>query len=121
MIDIATLSRIRSASLRSKNSSGRRGPLPRKPTKVPAYSRSIGCGAHMTAFADFPYPLVEAAGENALATWEELKKAGRGAPVVLGDRLEDLLFLCDLKERARQQPIEKIVAAAEAMQFPQDL
>jgi hypothetical protein len=75
----------------------------------------------MTAFADFPYPLVEAAGENALATWEELKKAGRGAPVVLGDRLEDLLFLCDLKERARQQPIEKILAAAEAMQFPQDL
>jgi hypothetical protein len=39
----------------------------------------------MAAFANIPYEIVETNGENALATWEELKKAGRGAPVVLGE------------------------------------
>ena len=39
----------------------------------------------MSTFADFPYEIVETSGENALARWEELKKAGRGSPVVLGE------------------------------------
>ena len=47
----------------------------------------------MSTFADFPYEIVETTGENALATWEELKKAGRGSPVVLGEEeLANLLI-----------------------------
>ncbi|WP_158815012.1 DUF4253 domain-containing protein [Methylocapsa sp. S129] len=75
----------------------------------------------MTAFAHFPYEIVETSGESALATWEELKKAGRGAPVVLGDDLENLLFPFDPTDRARLTPIEDILAAAEAIKFPADL
>jgi hypothetical protein len=76
----------------------------------------------VTAFANVPYEIVEASGENALATWEELKNAGRGAPVVLGeDDLDNLLFPFDPMERARLKPIEEILAAAEAINFPDDL
>jgi hypothetical protein len=76
----------------------------------------------MAAFANIPYEIVETNGENALATWEELKKAGRGAPVVLGeDDLDNLLFPFDPIERARLKPIEEILAAAEAINFPDDL
>ena len=73
----------------------------------------------MTAFANFPYVVVETSGENALATWEELKNAGRGAPVVLGeDELQNLLVPFG---SARLEPVEKILAAAEAIHFPADL
>jgi hypothetical protein len=76
----------------------------------------------MTTFANFPYELVETTGENALATWEELKTAGRGAPVVLGvDNLDILLLPFDSRERARRKPIEEILAAAEAIKYPADL
>lgn len=76
----------------------------------------------MTKFADFPYEIVETSGENALAAWEELKHAGRGAPVVLGENDPDnLLFPFDPKNRARLQPVEEILAAAAAITFPEDL
>lgn len=76
----------------------------------------------MTTFADFPYELVETSGENALVRWEELKNAGRGAPVVLGaDDPDNLLFPFDPVNRARLKPIEDILAAAEAINFPADL
>jgi hypothetical protein len=76
----------------------------------------------MTAFASFPYEIVETNGESALATWEELKNAGRGAPVVLGEEdLGNLLLPFDPTERARLKPIEEILAAAEAINFPDDL
>jgi hypothetical protein len=75
----------------------------------------------MSAFANFPYELVETTGENALATWEELKNAGRGAPVVLGDELENLLFPFDPIHRTRLKPVEAILSAAEAINFPDDL
>ncbi len=45
--------------------------------------------AGMRAFENFPYEIVETNGENAVAVWEELKNAGRGVPVVLGDDLEN--------------------------------
>src|SRR5579872_4522439 len=68
----------------------------------------------MSAFANFPYEVVDTDGENALAKWEELKKAGRGAPVVLGDELENLLESFGPAERRQLQPIEEILAEAKA-------
>ena len=75
----------------------------------------------MTAFANFPYEIVEADGENALAKWEELKNAGRGAPVVLGSDLDNLLGPFASVEWARPKPTEEILAAADAMSFPDGL
>jgi hypothetical protein len=76
----------------------------------------------MPTFANFPYEVVETSAESALATWEELKTAGRGAPVVLGDDdLDNLLFPFDPKEWATLKPIKEILAAAEAIKFPDDL
>jgi hypothetical protein len=75
----------------------------------------------MTAFVNFPFEIVETNGESALALWEELKSAGRGAPVVLGDELENLLFQFDPRERAQLKPIEEILAEAAAISFPDGL
>src|SRR5579872_5702296 len=75
----------------------------------------------MSAFANFPYEVVDTDGENALAKWEELKKAGRGAPVVLGDELENLLESFGPAERRQLQPIEEILAEAKTIRFPDDL
>jgi hypothetical protein len=36
------------------------------------------------ALEHFPFKLVETTGDNALSTWQELKSAGQGFPVVLG-------------------------------------
>jgi hypothetical protein len=74
----------------------------------------------MSEFANFPYEIVETTGGRALATWEELKIAGRGAPVVLGDD-HHLSFPFDPMSREEQQPIGKILAAADAINFPEDL
>ncbi len=76
----------------------------------------------MEAFANFPYEVVETNGESALATWEELKTTGRGAPVVLGeDDLDNLLAPFDPKEWPRMKPIEEILAAAKSIDFPDGL
>jgi hypothetical protein len=76
----------------------------------------------MVEFANFPYEVVETSGENALATWEELRNAGRGVPVVLGeDNLDNLLLPFDPRERARQKSVEEILAAAKAIDFPDGL
>src|SRR5262249_43397693 len=40
--------------------------------------------ARAKALATFPFERVEVTGEEALAAWERLKRAGRGLPVVLG-------------------------------------
>jgi hypothetical protein len=76
----------------------------------------------MATFADFPYEIVEASGENALALWEKLKKAGRGAPVVLGgDHLDNLLLPFDPMNEQRLEPVKEILVAAAALTFPDDL
>jgi hypothetical protein len=76
----------------------------------------------MTSFANFPYEIVETSGENALVLWEKLKKAGRGAPVVVGEEeLHNLLCPFDPEVRAQRQPVEEILAAAKAINFPDDL
>jgi hypothetical protein len=77
---------------------------------------------HAATLANFPYEIVETSGENALALWEELKKAGRGAPVVLGqEELHNLLFPFDPEVSAQRQPVEEILAAAKVVNFPDDL
>jgi len=70
---------------------------------------------------DFPFEVVEASGEHALATWEELKNAGRGTPVVLGSEIENFLPACNPAQRAQLPSVQDIVAAAASINFPNDL
>jgi hypothetical protein len=75
----------------------------------------------MTMFANFPYEIVDTSGESALATWEALKNAGRGAPVVLGSDLENLLAPFDPNGWRPTKSIEEILAAADTISFPDGL
>ena len=76
----------------------------------------------MASFANFPYEIVETNGENALALWEELKSAGRGAPVVLGgEHLDGLLLPFDPTSEWPVEPVEEVLAAAAPLVFPDDL
>jgi|SRR5580704_303092 hypothetical protein len=72
------------------------------------------------ALANFCFEIVEARGEDALATWQELKTAGRGVPVVVGN-LEGVLnpFCPGYYETLK--PVQETLAAANAIRFPQDL
>lgn len=73
------------------------------------------------ARARFPYEIVETTGENALAKWEELKSAGRGVPVIVGDDVDNVLgpFYPDASEPLI--PVSEQLAAADAIRFPEDL
>jgi hypothetical protein len=73
------------------------------------------------ALANFPFEVVETSGEGALATWEELKSAGRGVPVVVGKDVESVLGPFDPEERWPKRPVSEILSAAEAIRFPEDL
>ena len=76
----------------------------------------------MTGLANFPYEVVETTGEEALATWEALKTAGRGAPVVLGeDDLDNLLAPFDSGSQAQEKPIGDLLADADVIDFPDGL
>ena len=70
---------------------------------------------------DFPFEVVETSGEEALATWEHLKKSGRGMPVVLGGNIENYLPACDPVQAARLPPVHQILAEANSINFPDDL
>ena len=70
---------------------------------------------------DFPFEVIETSGEDALANWEELKKAGRGAPVILGDRIECYLPACDPELAARLPHVDDVIAEAGLINFPSDL
>lgn len=72
------------------------------------------------ALAHFPFEIVEVSGESALAKWEELKAAGRGVPVVVGD-IDGLLESFLPAEDAAPTPVREILAAADAIRFPDDL
>jgi Domain of unknown function (DUF4253) len=71
------------------------------------------------ALANFPFEIVETTGENAFAKWEELKAAGRGAPVVVGADVANVLE--PFHPRWRRQSVAEALSAAEAIKFPQDL
>jgi hypothetical protein len=77
----------------------------------------------MAAFTNFPYEIVETSGENALAMWEELKKAGRGAPIVLGNEedVDNLLSPFQQPGLWRVEPVEEILAASEKISCPDSL
>jgi len=64
--------------------------------------------------ADCGFEIVETTGENALAKWEELKSAGRGVPLILGDSANELRMYGD-------EPIGELIAAADAVRLPHDL
>jgi hypothetical protein len=72
------------------------------------------------ALANFSFERVEVRGEDALATWEALKTAGRGVPVVVGN-LESLLNPFGPGYFERLKPVQETIAAANAIRFPQDL
>ena len=73
------------------------------------------------AMADFPFEVVKTSGEVALAAWEDLKKSGRGTPVVLGDKIEDFLPACNPVQAARLPLVRDILAEAKSINFPDDL
>jgi hypothetical protein len=73
------------------------------------------------AMANFPFEVVETNGEDALAKWEELKKAGRGAPVVLGSKIKDYLPVLNPEQTVRLPPVHDILAGAASINFPEDL
>lgn len=72
------------------------------------------------ALAKFPFEIVEVGGDEALAQWQELKTAGRGVPVVIGDIDRVLEFFLPAQD-ATPRPVREILAAADAIRFPDDL
>jgi Domain of unknown function (DUF4253) len=69
---------------------------------------------------NFPFEIVETTGENALAQWEQLKAAGRGVPVVVGD-IDGILEPFAAHPFATRRPVQETLAAANAIRFPEGL
>lgn len=78
-------------------------------------------GWRTKALANFPFEIVETSGENALARWQELKTAGRGVPVVVGEDIEGVLAAFSPGQPATPRPVHETLAAASALRFPEDL
>jgi hypothetical protein len=74
------------------------------------------------ALAAFPFELLETTGEQALATWQQLKTARRGVPVVIGgdDSLTNLLTPFR-PTYPNQRSVAEILAAAETIRHPEGL
>ena len=72
------------------------------------------------ALANFPFEIVETRGEEALVEWQELKTAGRGVPVVVGD-LDGVLEPFSPGYPETLKPVQETLAAASAIRFPQGL
>jgi hypothetical protein len=62
--------------------------------------------------ANLSFEIVETSGDDALVKWEELKTAGRGAPVVVND--------LEILRPFRPIPVSDTLAAAETMSFTED-
>jgi hypothetical protein len=80
------------------------------------------------ALAHFPLKVIETTGDKALATWQELKSAGQGSPVVLGGDDEIHPFKNLLTPFSPHRPnvpplrsVEEILGAAAGISFPDDL
>ena len=75
-----------------------------------------------TARANFPFEVVETTGERAFDTWEQLRTAGRGSPLVLGGDAElDNLMEPFHPSNPRRRSVADILAAAAQIKFPEDL
>jgi hypothetical protein len=83
-----------------------------------------GLGYWKPAMQDFPFELVEISGRDALTTWEQLKREGRGEPVVVGGA-KDVALLSDPFEgrddRDSKAGIDAAIARSNALKFPLDL
>jgi hypothetical protein len=73
------------------------------------------------ALANFPFEIVETTGQRALATWEQLKTAGRGVPVVVGKDVENVLGPFDPEYNDSRRPVSETLAAAATIRFPEGL
>ena len=83
-------------------------------------------GYERQALAKFPFKLIETTGDKALATWQELKAAGQGSPVVLaGDdemgSLGNLLSPFGPDAPDEPAPVDDILRLAAGLEFPADL
>jgi hypothetical protein len=76
------------------------------------------------ALADFPYSRIETTGAEAFAKWQELRQAGRGTPVVLGDDDSIVTMMQSLEPAVAGDPaarsVEQILAVAAKLRFPED-
>jgi hypothetical protein len=74
------------------------------------------------AIAAFPFERVETSGDRALATWQELRTAGRGAPVVLGDD-ESVARLTGSSSAilADNRTVADTLSKAARVRYPEDL
>lgn len=80
------------------------------------------------ALANFPLKLIETAGDKALETWQQLKSAGQGSPVILGVDDDGGSFRNLLEPFGPPWPnmpplrsVEAILTAAAGIKFPEDL
>jgi hypothetical protein len=73
------------------------------------------------ALANFPFEIVETSGENAFAKWQQLKAAGRGAPVVVGTDVGNVLEPFHPQWPAARRSVAECLSAASAIKFPEDL
>lgn len=77
------------------------------------------------ALAAFPFQLIEVPGDQALDKWEQLKTGRNGAPVVLGVERDDSSLGNLLTPFWPGSPplrkVDKILDAARALKFPDDL
>jgi hypothetical protein len=73
------------------------------------------------ALANFPFEIVETNGGNAFAKWRELKDAGRGAPVVFGADVANILEPFHPKRLVPAALTAKAISHAAAIKYPEDL
>jgi hypothetical protein len=102
----------------------KRGQVTIQPIDPAAEERRLEA-AREKAFAEFPFERVETTGRLALAKWRELKAAGRGSPVVLGDDLAAWgvmeAIIPSAPHRLHRRPAAEILAAAAALRHPESL
>ena len=75
------------------------------------------------AVASFPFARVEAAGDQALATWRSVAASGRGAAVVVGDddALNRLIEMASEWPGVTRKTPEEILELASRLRHPDDL
>src|SRR5208283_4393336 len=89
---------------------------------TPEEIKRRGIEAREKALASFPFERMDVAGQDALSTWEKLKAAGRGVPVVIGDdeSFEHLLGPFS-PNYPLQRPLAAVLSAAEGIRHPESL
>ena len=96
-------------------------PAPLSPEEIKqriAEANARAAEARAKALAAFPFERVEVPGDVALAKWEELRKAGRGVPIVVGDD-DSVAALGD--PLSEQWNIADTLAVADRLRHPADL